>query len=61
MFTISTAKLVQAESNQACLNCRGAAEFRGVFRITPQNYIVIYTNPNLKQHKSCLKRYNYKK
>ena len=30
MFTISAAKLVQAESNQTCLNCRGAAEFRGV-------------------------------
>ena len=30
MFTISAAKLVQTESNQACLNCRGAAEFRGV-------------------------------
>ena len=29
-FVISAAKLVQAESNQACLNCRGAAEFRGV-------------------------------
>ena len=30
MFAISIAKLVQAESNQACLNCRGAAEFREV-------------------------------
>ena len=30
MFTISIAKLVQAESNQACLICRGTAEFRGV-------------------------------
>ena len=30
MFTISAAKLVQAESNQACLNCRCAAEFRDV-------------------------------
>ena len=26
-----------------------------------QNYIVFTTNPNLKQYKSCLKRYNYKK
>jgi hypothetical protein len=60
MFTISAAKLVQAESNQACLDCRGAAEFRSVTQITPQNYIYFFTNPNLKQNKSCLKRYNYK-
>ena len=61
MFTISAAKLVQVESNQVCLNCRGAAEFRGVMSITAQNYIVFCTNANLKQNKSCLKRYNYKK
>ena len=57
MFTISAAKLVQTESNQACLNCRGAAEFRGVIQFTLQNYMVFSTNQNLKQYKSCLKRY----
>ena len=60
MFTISAAKLVQTESNQACLNCRGAAEFRDVISITAQSYAILCTNPNLKQHKSCLKRYNFK-
>ena len=25
-----------------------------------QRYLVFYTNPNLKQYKNCLKRYNYK-
>ena len=60
MFTISAAKLVQVESNQVCLNCRGAAEFRGVMSITAQNYAVFYTKPNLKQYKNCLKRYNLK-
>ena len=58
MFAISIAKLVQAESNQACLNCRGAAEFRGVIQFTPQNYENIPINPNLKQYKNCLKRYS---
>ena len=28
--------------------------------ITMQNYDNYQTNPNLKQHKSCLKRYNFK-
>ena len=51
----------RASREQSSLfECRGAAEFRDVMSITAQSYDVFPTNPNLKQHKSCLKRYNFK-
>ena len=28
--------------------------------ITTQKYMVFHTKTNLKQHKTCLKRYNFK-